>query len=165
MVAQVLCAFWVAGLTAALGLPRSAFDNPLIRVALALAGWQVLCSLLLVRPLLARSPTAWAAVQGVLLCVTAADLAGLLLLGFGTGLLRSAPSAELWRSALRGTIELLLCWHLFRARAWFGVGDREGWRVLWRRGWWALLVTGGLSLAYLTGVAMLLQQGRLPLLQ
>lgn len=158
MVANVLCGFWLVGLAASLGAPSTLLQAPDTRIALALMGWQIVCSLLLVRPLLAGSVTAWAAVQGLLVAEASGDFAGLMLLASFPQLARApsgGPSQDVCTAAIRSTIELALCILLFRARGWFGVGEREGWRVMWRRGWWALLITGGLTLAYLTAAASL----------
>lgn len=141
MVSLLVFGFWMLALALVLGSPGRALTDPLARASLAAFLWQVLASGLLVRPLLRRSATAWAATTGLLACA-AASSASLLLLSLSHG-------GEWGLSALRLVVESALAAALFRARGWFQVPG-SGWETLWRRGWWAILATSALSAVYLS---------------
>ena len=158
MVMELMCGFWIAGIGAVGLLSNGLLQAPLPRIALAQFFWQLLLAAVLIRPLLRRHPTAWAAVEAVLLCQAAAGVARVVLL--------LSQKGAVWLSAttaiiLDGTASLVhlavvavLAVLLFRARGWFGVGERQGWRTLWKRGWWALIATAALDLAFLVALAV-----------
>jgi hypothetical protein len=100
---------------------------------------------------LRRERRAWPRMQA-LLFVASAGAAGLVvaaLTGLVPSLGRDRGPLEFYLLAT-GTLALTL----FRHRAEFGVGQREGWRVLWREGKWYLIVSGVLELAALLGVML-----------
>lgn len=149
MVTNVLCGFWLFALGGTIGLRYEATNSLEGRLALAQFIWVVVCSLFLIRPLLGANATAWAATESIFMSQAAAKLAETVL----TAPLIGFP----WGGVVRGILEVLLCYHLFRARGWFGVGVRDGWRVMWRKGWWALVITSSFNLAGLTLSAMALR--------
>lgn len=150
--AQMLCAFWIGGMDLVLGGPSGGLSAPLVRISLAMMGWQVLCALLLVGPLLGGNPTGWAGVESLLFCSLLAEVAGLAArFTHPSPLQVGAPDQQTILTTLfRFAVELTLGVGLYRARAWYGIGEREAWRVMWRRGWWVLVVTAALTLAQLT---------------
>lgn len=156
MVTQLLCGFWVAGMSVTGLFPSAILREALIRIAVVEMVWHLLMAAMLIRPFLMRNATAWAAVESILLC-TAASSGGEAVLAVTRPAVQLSPGVFIplggATTAIRIVLEILLVVFLFRARGWFGVGEREGWRTLWNGGWWALLVTGGLGVAYLLAVA------------
>jgi hypothetical protein len=110
-----------------------------------------------VLPALARRKRwAWSAAEGLLFVKSAsltAGLASLLLLAFRLG--AAAPQARadiamycgLCAAVAASALQLTAA--LFRARGWFGIEARRGWRTMLQEGWWALLPTLVLEVAYL----------------
>jgi hypothetical protein len=154
MIAQFLCGFWVFALGAVLGFTSRYPELPFFRIGLAVFLWQLFCSAVLIRPLFQRSPAAWAGVESILICTLLGSLSTLAMALSRPALVKAlGPNpVALIRTALEGALAV----GFFNARHWFGIGQREGWRVMWRLGWWALVVTGGLMLAELTSLASLL---------
>ena len=158
MVLELMCGFWIAGIGAVGLLSDGLLQAPLPRIAVAQFFWQIFLAAVLIRPLLRRHVTAWAAVESVLLCQSAAGVGRVVLMvSERTTMQLSATTAII----LDGTASLLnlavvgvLAVLLFRVRGWFGVGERQGWRTLWKRGWWALIVTAALDLAFLAALAV-----------
>src|SRR5687767_144756 len=110
MVSLLFFGFWLFALALVLGSPGRASSDPVSRASLAAFLWLVLAAGLLVRPLLRRSASAWAATVGLLACA-AASSASLLLLNLSQG-------GEWALSALRLVLEGALAAALFRARGW-----------------------------------------------
>lgn len=93
----------------------------------------------------------WPRMQAQLF-VASAGAAGLVvaaLTGVVPSLARDRGPLEFYLLAT-GTLALTL----FGQRAEFGIGRREGWRVLWREGRWYLVVSGVLELGGLWGVML-----------
>jgi len=98
----------------------------------------------------------WSAATGMLFVRSASSAAGTaLLLSRALG----QPYADgavffLALCALKAALILTLTIRLFRAREFFGIGERNGWRTLFRDGWWALLLTTVFEGAYLMTFAL-----------
>jgi hypothetical protein len=154
MIAQLLCGFWIVALGAVMGFASRFPGLPFVKIGLGILMWQLFCSAVLIRPLFQRSPAAWAGVESILICTVLGSLSTLAMALARPTLVRAlGPNpVALVRTVLEGALAV----GFFGTRGWFGIGQREGWRVMWRRGWWALVVTGGLMLAELTALASVL---------
>src|SRR5688500_5187209 len=73
MVTQLLCGFWVAGMSVIGLFPSAILREALIRIAVVEMVWHLLMAAVLIRPFLMRSATAWAAVESILLCTAASS--------------------------------------------------------------------------------------------
>lgn len=116
--------------------------------ALGLLGvlWTTVCCGFLVGPLASGRQWSWAGTMGGLFVKCAAGWSGVACMVAG-------PALELLPMPLLYSIGVtLLARGLFQARGWFGIGEREGWRTMLRRGWWALLITAVLDFSWWAGM-------------
>jgi hypothetical protein len=90
-----------------------------------------------------RTPSRWAAVAAFLFCKSASGLAWAAFFSFGPGVWSpGAPSVSPAAWVLRITFWVVLSTiSLFAARDRFGVGARDGWSTLWKKGGWMLAST------------------------
>lgn len=99
----------------------------------------------MIAPLRRRKQWAWAAVTGsyFVRCGTlAAGIAWMLQEAFTSSRpLNQRPNSVaffMWEIFL--CVQVILTTGLFGARGWYGIRPREGWRVMLRQGWWAMLL-------------------------
>jgi len=114
--------------------------------------WAVVTAVFLIGPLLSRSRWAWSMTTGIVYVHCAfvvARWASALASSIGGGLNSIPHPTAILFSAIYPALLLLLAFALFRAREWFGVEPRHGWRTMLREGGWAMAVSlaiHGLSL-------------------
>jgi hypothetical protein len=150
MVALLLCGFWGVGVVTVASSNGAHMKvlGPAGAAGLAMLLWLNLGSLLVIRPFLRGHPTAWAAVVGVLFFLLVGDLAGLAGQTY-RAVSTNTGGLNFIQPLIRLSLEGALLARLFSARNWFGVEVHQGWREMWVRGWWAMVVTGALELTYL----------------
>ena len=130
------CFPFLGGLLIAVdGLGRSQRLELLLPLLLCLSQlWTVVGALLLIGPMLKARRSAWSRVMAGLLAKTMAAS------GFAALTLPHALPMGISLLVVAG-FQLGLTWGFFRARDWFGVEKRWGYRTLWREAWWVLVVT------------------------
>jgi hypothetical protein len=99
--------------------------------------WFILCAITLGEGLEHANPRSWAGVVTVFGARGTGAIASTVLLLFP-----NLPAG--WANLALGPFGIYLALttlHLFRRRDWFQIGERDGWKTLWARGRWYLVIT------------------------